>query len=145
MQQASKFIAIGLLVLSLSGCKTKCEELCERHIQCFPEETENSVVGAVVGAIVDLDCKWEDGSEDATIKCVSACNKEFDQLSYAVQDEVSICIDCQLKEGGDTGEGCSDYDKMFSKCDAECDDSEVEDFFSDFNKEADLAGDIDCD
>ena len=135
------FTTIVVLALSLTACKTKCEQLCERHVQCFPEEMENSVVGA----LVNLDCEWEDENEVIEVKCISACNREFDQLSYAVQDEVSRCIDCQLREGGDVGEGCGNYDNMFKRCDTECDDSEVEDFFSDFNKEADLADDVDCD
>jgi len=133
--------AIAVLIFLLPACKTKCEQLCERHVQCFPEEMENSVVGN----LANLDCEWEDDVEEVEIKCVSACNKEFDQLSYAVQDEVSICMDCQLREGGETGEGCTNYDNMFKRCETECDDSEVEDFFSDFNKEADLADDVDCD
>ena len=130
-----------LCVLGSAGCQTKCEQYCQRHVQCFPEETENSIVGS----LIRLDCKWESGKDEAEVKCFSACNKEFDQLSYAVQDEVSRCMDCQLRAGGDNGAGCENYDQMFKQCDTECNDTEVNDFFSDFNKEADLVDELDCD
>ena len=122
------------------GCKSRCEQLCDRTVECLPSE-----VNKLIPDFIGIECRWDHGAKAADSRCLSACRTEYEKVPYGMEDEVNRCLDCRLDAGGDIGEGCSNYDAMYETCEEPCDEPEVEAFIEGFRSEADLMSDLDCD
>ena len=123
----------SLVVFTTTACSGTCDTFCEYVIDCFPD--------VLADAQSFGSCDWSDSDDRATEDCVEACESAYDKLSDGESETAEACMDC-LDEQFDGSCSSSKWgDAVADECERDCDDSDFEAFWDEFN---DDAPDLEC-